>query len=80
MDELNYSRERGTAMENIHQRLIRLREEKGITVEEAALGLGESPKTLIGWETSVMPKYRTIERLAKFYGVSMYYLKTGFNE
>ena len=35
-------------MENIHQRLIRLREEKGITVEEAALGLGESPKTLIG--------------------------------
>ncbi|MDY5299008.1 MAG: helix-turn-helix transcriptional regulator [Candidatus Enteromonas sp.] len=67
-------------MEYIHQRLIRLREEKGITVEEAALGLGEPPKTLIGWETKVMPRYSTMERLAKFYGVSMYYLKTGFKQ
>lgn len=57
-----------------------MREEKGITVEEAALGLGEPPKTLIGWETKVMPRYSTMERLAKFYGVSMYYLKTGFKQ
>ena len=65
-------------MENIHERLARLREEHGITVEEAALGLGEPPKTLIGWETNVMPKYSSMTRLATFYGVSLYYLRTGF--
>ena len=67
-------------MENIHERLARLREEHGITVEEAALGFGggESPKTLIGWETNVMPKYSSMTRLATFYGASLYYLRTGF--
>lgn len=67
-------------MENIHQRLTRLREEKGITVEEAALGLGVSSKVLIGWETKVMPQYNSAAKLARFYGVSMYYLRTGFGE
>lgn len=67
-------------MENIPQRLTRLREEKGITVEEAALGLGVSSKVLIGWETKVMPQYNSAVRRAKFYGVSMYHLRTGFGE
>lgn len=67
-------------MENIHPRLIRLREEKGTTIEKAALGLGESAKALAGWETKVMPQYNSVAKLAKFYGVSIYYLRTGFGE
>ena len=67
-------------MEYIHQRLISMREEKGITKEQAAMGMGEPHKTLISEETKVMPRYSTMERLAKFYGVSMYYLKTGFKQ
>ena len=80
MAELNYSQKKNVNMENIHQRLIRLREEKGYTIEEAALGLNVPLKALQGWENDVTPIYANTKTRSRFYEVSPFCIMTGFQK
>ena len=62
-------------MENIGERLLRLRKEKGLTQEEVGARLSLSPQSVSKWENGTsLPEIDTLGKLADLYGVSTDYL------
>lgn len=60
----------------IHEKLKKLRNDKGLTQDELADFLGFTRSTIATWESNVIPPYQKLTKLADFFGVSVDY----FNE
>lgn len=57
------------------ERIAELRKNSGMTQEELAEALNISRSTLAGYEAeNKHPPYRTLVKIAKYFGVSIYYL------
>lgn len=64
--------------ETFGDRLRRLREATGLSIEKAAHGMGVSFSALQAWETGkMMPKAAQLEKLARYYGTQTDYLLLG---
>lgn len=62
-------------MNNFHNILKELREEKGISQTQFAKEFNVRQTTVSGWETGYRePDYNTLIELAKYFGVSTDYL------
>ena len=60
------------------KQLVRLMEERGVGVRDAARTAQVSPSTIVSWRAGALPEdYLAVKRLAKSLGVSLSYLLTG---
>ena len=65
-------------MENIGERICKLRNEKGVSQEKLSFELGVSRQTISRWERSeVSPTVENLESLSKFFGVNSDYFLSG---
>jgi len=65
----------------VKERLIEVRNEKGITQEELSNYLNVSRSTIAGYETGKRkPEYETLQKLANYFNVSLDYLLGSSNE
>lgn len=55
----------------IHEKLKKLRNDKGLTQDELADLLGFTRSTIATWESNIIPPYQKLVKLAEFFGVSV---------
>lgn len=60
----------------IHEKIKKLRNDRGLTQDELAERLGFTRSTIATWEGNIIPPYQKLVKLAEFFGVSVDY----FNE
>ena len=68
-------------MATFGERCKALRKEKGLNQEEFAKIIGVNMGTVSKWETDArLPEMNTIEKIAKFFGVAVFYLMGAVDE
>ena len=64
-------------MEQLHERLVKLRKAKGLTAKAVARAIGEAESTYRGWETGKGRKLPPFEKLSQVLSISVTELVVG---